>query len=74
MRTQVDTTQRKNKSKQTTKIRNRPYAKRTHGYKMTSMITNKTSNERVVICHKSASDGGALVGALTMMCGRNEEP
>jgi hypothetical protein len=35
MGTQVDTTQRKNKSKQSTKIRYRYYAKRTHGYKMT---------------------------------------
>jgi hypothetical protein len=36
MRTLIDTTQRKNKSKQSTKqIRQTPYAKRTHGYKMT---------------------------------------
>jgi hypothetical protein len=35
MRTQVDTTQRKNKSKQSTKIRQTPYSKkRTHGYEM----------------------------------------
>jgi hypothetical protein len=36
MRTQVDTTKKKkNKSKQSTKIKSRPYAKRTHGYEMT---------------------------------------
>jgi hypothetical protein len=40
MRTQVYTTQRQNKSKQSTKksskkIEQRPYAKRTHGYEMT---------------------------------------
>jgi hypothetical protein len=34
MRTQEDTTQRKNKSKQSTKIRLKPYAKRTHHYEM----------------------------------------
>jgi hypothetical protein len=33
------------------------------------MITKKTYNERVVVCHISASDEGALV----MMCGRDEE-
>jgi hypothetical protein len=34
------------------------------------MITNKTLDERTIICHKSASDGGAL----GMMCGKDEEP
>jgi hypothetical protein len=35
-----------------------------------SMITKKTYDKRVVICHKLVNDGGAL----TMMCGRDEEP
>ncbi len=35
MRTHVDTTQRKNKSKQSTKIRQTSYAKRTRDYEMT---------------------------------------
>ncbi len=34
METQVDTTQRKNKNKQSIKIRERPYGKRTHDYEM----------------------------------------
>ncbi len=32
--------------------------------------TKKIANERIVICHKLASNGGALA----MMCGRYEEP
>jgi hypothetical protein len=35
MKTQINTTQRKNKSKQSTKIKERPYVKRTHGHEMT---------------------------------------
>jgi hypothetical protein len=35
-----------------------------------STIIKKTFDKRVVICHKSASDKGALV----MICGRDEEP
>jgi hypothetical protein len=35
MRTQLDTTQRKNKSKQSTEIRSKHYAKSTHEYQMT---------------------------------------
>jgi hypothetical protein len=35
MKRQIDTTQRKNKSKLPTKIKQRPYAKGTHGYEMT---------------------------------------
>ncbi len=38
--------------------------------KWQSTITKKTYNKRVVICHKSTIDGSAL----TMMCGRDEEP
>jgi hypothetical protein len=34
MRTQIDTTQKKNKSKLPTKIKQRPYAKRIHDYEM----------------------------------------
>ncbi len=34
------------------------------------MITKKTYDEKAIICHKSTSDEGAL----TMMCGRDEEP
>jgi hypothetical protein len=42
MKTQIETTQRKNKSKVPTKIKQRAYAKRTHGYEMTINITKKT--------------------------------
>jgi hypothetical protein len=38
--------------------------------KWQSTITKKISNERIVICHKLASNGGALA----MMCGRYEGP
>jgi hypothetical protein len=38
--------------------------------KWQSTITKKTQDEKVVICHKLTSDGGAL----TMMCGRDEKP
>ncbi len=38
--------------------------------KWQSMITKKTWDKRVVIFHKSTSDGGALA----MVCGRDEEP
>jgi hypothetical protein len=48
MRTQVDTTQRKNKSKQSTKIRRRPYAKRTHEHKMTINNTKKNLRMKVL--------------------------
>jgi hypothetical protein len=34
METQVDTTQRKNETKQSIKIKERPYGKRTHDYEM----------------------------------------
>jgi len=34
MKTHVDTTQRKNKNKQSIKIRERPYGKRIHDYEM----------------------------------------
>jgi hypothetical protein len=35
-----------------------------------SMITKKNQDEKIVVCHKSASDKNALA----MMCGRDEEP
>jgi len=35
MRAQVNTTQKKNKSKQSTKIKLKPYANRSQGHKMT---------------------------------------
>ncbi len=38
--------------------------------KSRSTMTKKTWDKKVVFCHKSASDGGALA----MMCGRDEEP
>jgi len=41
MRTQIDTNQRKNESKQSTKKRKKPYANRIHGYEM--MINDKMS-------------------------------
>jgi hypothetical protein len=34
------------------------------------MITKKTWNEKTIVYHKLASDGGALA----MMCGRYEKP
>ncbi len=41
MRAQVNTTQRKNKSKQSTKIKLKPYANRSQGHKMTFNNDNK---------------------------------
>ncbi len=38
--------------------------------KWQSMITKKTEDEKVVVYHNSASDGGALA----MTCGKDEEP
>jgi hypothetical protein len=38
--------------------------------KCQSTITKKILNEKVVMCHKLASNRGALA----MMCGRDEEP
>ncbi len=38
--------------------------------KWQSTITYKTLDEKVIICHKLASNRGAL----PMMCGRDEEP
>jgi len=35
MKTQIDTTKRKNKSKQSIEIKLKPYVNRTHGYKIT---------------------------------------
>jgi hypothetical protein len=53
MRTQVDTTQRENKSKQSTKKesgKDRPYAKGTQNNKMTkSTITKNTQDKKAVI-------------------------
>jgi hypothetical protein len=48
-RTQVDTTQRENKGKQSTKFKEKPYAKMTHGNKMT--INNNKENIRRKNCH-----------------------
>jgi hypothetical protein len=56
------------KSKRSTKIKLKPYANRTHDYKIT--INDNKEDEKVVICHKSTSDKGAL----TRMCGRDEKP
>jgi hypothetical protein len=72
MRTQVDTTQRKNKNKnkQSTKTGLKHYAKRTHGYKMKINNTKEALRKKIVIYQKLVSDRGAL----TMMCGRDEEP
>ncbi len=61
-------TQRKNKSKQSTKIRWRPYAKRTHDYKITINDNKEDLRKGAIIYHKSASDEGAL----TMMCEKDE--
>jgi hypothetical protein len=41
----------------------------TQGYKM-MINNNKEEDKKVVICHKLASDRGALF----MMCGRDEKP
>jgi hypothetical protein len=38
--------------------------------KWQSIITKKTQDERVAICHKLTNDESALA----MMCGRDEEP
>jgi hypothetical protein len=38
--------------------------------KWQSMITKKTWDEKIVVCHKLSSDRCAL----TMMCGRDKEP
>jgi hypothetical protein len=67
-RTQVDTTWRKNKSKQLTKITQRPYAKRIHDYKMTINDNKEDLRKGAIIYHKSASDRGAL----TIMCEKDE--
>jgi len=47
-----------------------PMQRQLMAMKWQSMITKKTANERIVICHKLASNGGALA----MMCGRYNEP
>jgi hypothetical protein len=52
------------------KVRKKPYVNKTHGYKMTINDNKEDLNEKAIVCHKLASDGGAL----TMMCRRNEEP
>jgi len=65
MRTQVNTTKRKNKSKQSTKTKWKPHAKKTWGYEM-----KINDNKRIIIYHKLVSDGGAIA----MMCGKYEEP
>jgi hypothetical protein len=56
MRTQADTTQRKNKSKQSTKIKNqvKTYAKSTHWYKMT--INNNKEDLKQKSYHLSQID------------------
>jgi hypothetical protein len=54
MRTQVNTTQIKDKSKQSTKIRQTPYAKRTHDYEMT--INNNKEDLRRKNNHLSQID------------------
>jgi len=41
MRAQANKTQRQNKSKQSTKIRKKPYANRTHGYEMMTNYNKK---------------------------------
>jgi hypothetical protein len=43
---------------------------RTHSYEMTINITKKTQDEKIVICHKSTNDEGALA----IICGGDEEP
>jgi hypothetical protein len=70
MRTQVNTTQRKNKSKQSIKTRWKHYAKGLKAMKWQLMITKKTQDKRDVIYHKLAIDKGAL----TIMCGTYEKP
>jgi hypothetical protein len=63
--------QRENKIKQSTKIRWRPYAKKTHDNKMT--INNNKEDLRWKICvifYKLVSNGGALA----MVCGKDEKP
>ncbi len=71
MRTQLNITQRKNKSKQSTNNLQRLYAKRTHDNEMT--INNNKKNLRQknyhLIYHKSINDKGALA----MVCERDEE-
>jgi hypothetical protein len=44
MKTQINITQRKNKSKQSTKNKEKSYANRTHGYKM--IINDNKENPR----------------------------
>jgi hypothetical protein len=51
MRTQINTTQRKNKSKLPTKIKQRHYVKSTHNYEMT--INNNKYDLRQKSCHLS---------------------
>jgi hypothetical protein len=51
MRTQINTTQRKNKSKLPTKIKQRHYVKRIHNYEMT--INNNKDDLIQKSCHLS---------------------
>ncbi len=60
----------KTKANSRQKSRKDPMQKWLMAIKEQSTITKKTFDKRVVICHKSASDKGALV----MICGRDEEP
>jgi len=46
MRAQVNTTQRQNKSKQSTKIKLKPYAKRFQGHKMTINDNNEDLRQK----------------------------
>ncbi len=47
----------------------KPYANRTQGYEMTINDNKEDLDDKVVVCHKSASDGTTL----TTMCGKDEE-
>jgi hypothetical protein len=50
------------------KIREKkPFANKIQNYEMT---INNNKDKKIVVYHKSTSDRGAL----TMMCGKNEEP
>jgi len=69
MRVQVDTTQRKKKQTIKKKKGKKPYANRTLGYEMTINDNKKNLRQKIVICHKSSSDKGALA----MMCGKDEK-
>ncbi len=66
MRTQGDTTQKKKVNNQQKKIRQRPYAKRTHGYKMT--INDNKDDPKQKSYHLPQQIETSDEGALTMMC------